>query len=70
MFVGLVLLGALIAPGCSSDCDEDKCEKIAANIRTTARIRGLAEQSVCSNPNAPDFKGACDALRDCNAKCE
>lgn len=55
----------------SEDCDETQteCDKIAADIRQGAALRGIPSQGICSSSNARtqrDFGSACAKLRDCN----
>lgn len=73
----LVVLLSLVACSGGSGGEpttQAECDKIAADIREAASRRSppLNPQGVCNSTDATvkkDFQQACDALRDCNARC-
>jgi hypothetical protein len=68
-----VIVVAFVIAACSggsdkSDCSSQaQCDTIANDIRNAAKARNIPTQGICSANPPPDFKSACDALRDCNA---
>lgn len=63
LFFSLVVV--LLLGGCA---DDDKCDRIQADIDTSAGGRGLNGRTVCAS-NDPqvqkDFGSACNALKEC-----
>lgn len=64
---GLGLVSAIVFAAFKADA-QSKAETVAADIRNAAAARGIPAQGACNNPNAPEFAGACQTLKDNNSK--
>lgn len=69
MIRGTAFLLPLLFACSSGDKEEQqkKCDTIESNIRASAKARALDSNGICSRPS-PDFQGACDQLRQCQAE--